>query len=380
MNRTLKQNSPGANREITRLQQQLFAEGVVSRKLLDAIPSPLLIINEKWHVVYANGAVAKLVGKSTTPRPGLRVGEAFHCIHYQQRNKGPLSYQSCHVCGVARLLARSLKGEPLSEACHLTCDLAGETTSLDLHVWATPLEFHGEQFSILTLLDISDRRKRQLLEHACFHDLLNTLTSIMGVLAVVKSEKMDDQSKLFNLLEQMTQDSINEINTLRLLDKAEQKQLEPQFSNLASDRFLVQLSEAYQKHPAAEGKTLQVDPKSANLTIETDYQLLRRIIGNMLINAFEATEPGGTVRLGCRDVGNGAQLWVHNSAAIPQNIRDQIFFRDVSDKGHNRGIGTYSIKLLSNLLGGQPHFQSSEEEGTTFSVWLPYKQSKPQGS
>ena len=108
----------------------------------------------------------------------------------------------------------------------------------------------------------------------------------------------------------------------------------------------------------------------------TDYHLLRRIAGNMLINAFEATEPGGTVLLGCRDVGNGVQLWVHNSATIPQKIRDQIFFRNVPDKGLNRGIGTYSIKLLSNLLGGQPHFLNSEKEGTTFSVWLPYEQPK----
>ena len=46
---------------LTELQQQLFTEGVVSRQLLDAVPNPLLIINARWQVVYANPAVRNLV-------------------------------------------------------------------------------------------------------------------------------------------------------------------------------------------------------------------------------------------------------------------------------------------------------------------------------
>ena len=81
MTRADKSPDRNKHREITRLQQQLFAEGVVSRKLLDAVPSPLLIINEHWRVVYANGAVLSLVGgPGANPGPGLAVGDAFHCV------------------------------------------------------------------------------------------------------------------------------------------------------------------------------------------------------------------------------------------------------------------------------------------------------------
>lgn len=367
-----KQGNITEHAEISLLQQQLFDEGVVSRKLIDAVPSPLLIINKQWRVIYANNAVMSLIGGSNTENHiGLREGEAFHCVHYLQENKGKEHYPSCHVCGVARLLSRSLKGEKVSEDCHIACGLSETLTSLDLRVFATPLEFHGEHFSILTLVDISDKRRCELLENACYHDLLNTLASIRGVISVVKDGDVEDQDEIFRLLEKMTQDSIDEINALRLLEKAEQKKLTPQSETITSSEFLNYMYESFQRHPAAEEKKLTIENDETDQVIVSDYQLLRRIVGNMLINALEATTPGEEVTMGsCKDR-DGVRFWVHNHKVIPHEIQGQIFYRDISNKGHARGLGTYSIKLLSIALGGDAYFTSSEAEGTTFSLWLP---------
>ena len=361
--------------DITILQQQLFAEGVVSRKLLDAVPSPLLILDEQWQVVYANKAVMTLMGESNPNENfGLREGEAFHCVHYRQNNKDSGRYPSCQVCGVARLLSQSFKGVDVSEDCHISCGLSETVASLDLRVWATPLEFHGDHFSILTLVDISDKRHRELLEKTCYHDLLNTLTSIRGVLSVVKDDDVEDQAKLFGLLEKMTQDSIDEINVLRLLEKAEQKRLKPHPETMRISDFLSFMRDTFQCHPAAEGKTLTIEEDAIDKIIESDYQLVRRIIGNMLVNALEATNIGETIILGCCKEGDGARFWVHNHKIIPREIQGHIFYRDVTTKGHGRGIGTYSIKLLSSIIGGDVKFTSTEPEGTTFSLWLPRQQ------
>jgi len=357
---------------ITRLQKQLFAEGVVSRKLLDAVPSPLLIINEQWQVVYANGAVLSLVGgPGVKPRPGLAEGGAFHCVHHRQGGRESGGYQSCRVCSVARLLSRALQGEAGCEDCHLDCDLAGTNTPLDLRVWATPLVFHGERFSILSLVDIGDKRRRELLENACYHDLLNTLTSIRGVISVMKDGEVDKLDEICGLLERMTQDSIDEINTLRLLEKAEQRELRPHLQTLRTRGFLDLMRDSLRCHPAAEGKRLTVACDTIDRPIESDQQLMRRIAGNMIINALEATDAGGTVALGCCSDGDGVRFWVHNDRPIPPEVQGQIFQRDVSTKGHSRGVGTYSIRLLSAILGGEARFTSSETEGTTFSLWLP---------
>jgi sensor histidine kinase regulating citrate/malate metabolism len=50
----------------------------------------------------------------------------------------------------------------------------------------------------------------------------------------------------------------------------------------------------------------------------------------------------------------------------------QIFQRSFSTKGTGRGIGTYSVKLLTEkYLQGEVSFISTKEFGTTFYITIP---------
>lgn len=357
---------------ISSLQQQLFGEGVVSRKLLDSVPSPLLILNHKWQVIYANRAVMSLVGgRDPKGATGLSEGEAFHCVHSRRDHHEAGKHDCCRVCGVARVLSRSFSGEEASEDCHLTCRLDGSSSSLDLRVQATPLEFHGEQFSILSLVDISDKHQREILEKVCYHDLLNTLTSIKGVISVLQDGDVAEQAEICAMLDQMTQNSIEEINTLRLLEQAEQSRIKLRPETVEAREFLALIHKTLQSHPAAKGKSLLVAEEPDDLSFISDYQLLSRTAGNLVINALEATEACGTVSIGCYLSESGICFWVKNAQFIPPEIQRQLFERCVSSKGESRGIGTYSIKLLSSMLGGRVEFTSCRDAGTVFSLWLP---------
>jgi len=53
----------------------------------------------------------------------------------------------------------------------------------------------------------------------------------------------------------------------------------------------------------------------------------------------------------------------------------QIFRRSFSTKGIDRGMGTYSMKLLTEYLQGEVSFTSSEENGTLFVARYPLKPS-----
>lgn len=71
---------------------------------------------------------------------------------------------------------------------------------------------------------------------------------------------------------------------------------------------------------------------------------------------------------------NNIVFWVHNPSVIPLEVQLQLFQRSFSTKGLGRGIGTYSVKLLTEkYLGGKVYFKSNEDEGTTFYVELPFK-------
>lgn len=56
-----------------------------------------------------------------------------------------------------------------------------------------------------------------------------------------------------------------------------------------------------------------------------------------------------------------------------EEVQLQLFQRSFSTKGQSgRGIGTYSMKLLSErYLGGKVEFTSREPEGTVFTLTIP---------
>ena len=85
-----------------------------------------------------------------------------------------------------------------------------------------------------------------------------------------------------------------------------------------------------------------------------------------------ASQPGQTVSAGFQAQEGGVEFWVHNPTTMPREVQLQVFKRSFSTKGSSRGLGTYSVKLLTQrYLQGRVWFTSSPEEGTTFRVWLP---------
>ncbi len=75
---------------------------------------------------------------------------------------------------------------------------------------------------------------------------------------------------------------------------------------------------------------------------------------------------------------SGRGLWVafsvHNPSFMPRSVQLQVFQRSFSTKGEGRGLGTYSMKLLSErYLGGRVDFTTSPDGGTTFIATFPLK-------
>lgn len=96
------------------------------------------------------------------------------------------------------------------------------------------------------------------------------------------------------------------------------------------------------------------------------------MVFNLIKNALEATNPGGTVELSCIKRGNEIEYIVKSENVIPPDIQPLIFSRTFSTKGKGRGIGTYSIKLLTDkYLKGRISFESNEKIGTIFHAVYP---------
>ena len=121
----------------------------------------------------------------------------------------------------------------------------------------------------------------------------------------------------------------------------------------------------------AENKSLEITGAS-KMKISTDRTILGRVVFNLIKNALEATKNGDSVEMSCILNDGNIEYRVKNNSVIPPNVRSQIFYRFFSTKGKGRGIGTYSIKLLTEkYLHGKVFFESDEINGTIFHVVIP---------
>ena len=122
----------------------------------------------------------------------------------------------------------------------------------------------------------------------------------------------------------------------------------------------------------AQGKKMVIAPFSESFAFVSDDSLVKRVLENMLKNGLEASAEGETVTLRFGKSAGNAWFEVHNAGCMDETVKRQVFRRYFSTKGQDRGLGTWSMKLLAeDYLGGSVGFHSTAEEGTVFTLTLP---------
>lgn len=163
-----------------------------------------------------------------------------------------------------------------------------------------------------------------------------------------------------------------EIGAQRTLLQAESGELVLAPAEVGTLALLKEAVDLYRSHPVAEGRVLCLDERAQDATVVSDRVLLLRVVCNLIKNALEACREGQTVTVGCTAADGMAEFWVHNAGFMPREVQLQIFQRSFSTKGLGRGLGTYSVRLLTErYLKGSVSFTSSAEFGTTFRVRCP---------
>ncbi len=342
--------------------------------LLDAIPISVMVLNGNRQVVFGNRMFLEIVGgDSVQTMIGKRVGEAFGCIHSDLTPGGCGTTEFCVECGAAVSVLKGLKGEWNVMECNINRQVeSGSLESMDLRVCSAPFTVKGEKFVVFSITDVSHEKRRRILERIFFHDILNTLGGIKGLMEFFKEEVPRSLREDAELIHGAVTSLAEEIVSQKQLLAAESNELEINAIDLNSMEILEILQRTFRNVEEAKDKVLEIDPASVAMEFRSDYTLLKRVLGNMVKNALEATKSEGRVTLGATAGEGFLHFEVHNAGYIPRNIQLHLFNRSFSTKGLGRGLGTYSIKLLTErYLGGQVGFETSREHGTTFFVRLP---------
>ncbi len=364
-------------------QVRAFAERAYLDQVLSALPDMVLVLNRQRQTVYANQALLDFTGYDTLDDViGLRTGEILGCLHAFEREGGCGTTAFCQYCGAAQAVIASLHGRDAVQECHINTVPEANRPGIDLRVWTRPLVLDDEPFTIFTLADISDEVRRRELERIFFHDLLNAAGIVQAtsdlMVDVYRSETEEPASMIeqgttmAELIQRAANRLIREIEAQKDFTQLERNEIEIQLEMLRSRVLLGDLIAGFQMHEVAEGRVLALAPDSEDVRFSSDRVLLSRVVENMIKNALEAVKPGETVTVGSRRSEEGVEFWVHNPTVMPAQVKHQIFKRAFSTKGPGRGLGTYSMRLISErYLQGYVTFTSEPGRGTTFYAHYP---------
>lgn len=141
-----------------------------------------------------------------------------------------------------------------------------------------------------------------------------------------------------------------------------------------------------------EGLAVQVNPRvvkraqkivvnaSSDVTMNTDGDLIRRILENLVDNALKyAPKDGNTILIDVSETEHIVQIKVRDQGAgIRLEDRERVFqkyvrLNDRSDANSevSRGLGLVFCRLAMEALGGSIHIEGNEPHGSVFCIQIP---------
>jgi signal transduction histidine kinase len=126
---------------------------------------------------------------------------------------------------------------------------------------------------------------------------------------------------------------------------------------------------------AEENKlALRLEPAPNLPDVRADYELLDRVLRNLVGNAIKYTPAGGTVTLRAEAEPPYVRFTVQDDGpGLPPEVQQRLFQKFVrgTGKGHGHGLGLAFCKLAVEAMGGRIWAESQLGAGTAFHFTLP---------
>ncbi|MEO0725487.1 MAG: two-component regulator propeller domain-containing protein [Bacteroidota bacterium] len=217
------------------------------------------------------------------------------------------------------------------------------------------------------------------------HEFRTPLTMILGPakrsLQALSKNKVAEAISDHRIIIQNGKRLLRLINEILDINKLEAGKLEPQIQLLEVISFTREQLNSFTALAEESQVQLKFSATPKELQLDTDADMLSKILSNLLSNALRFTPGGGTVTLKLRAKNAVLLLDVQDTGiGIPEDQLPAIFDRFYQVTGPHQakrsgtGIGLALTKELTELLGGAIDVSSKLEEGTTFSLRFPITQ------
>jgi signal transduction histidine kinase len=214
------------------------------------------------------------------------------------------------------------------------------------------------------------------------HEIKNPLTPMKLNLQHLERQLnvSEDEFKLLKpKIEKIAANMIEQIESLSQIASDFSKFARPtnqEFKPVELNELLASVAELYDPEKKL---TIKTEFHEEELWVQGVKEELRRIIINLVKNAYEAMPGGGEVTLTSalnRAKDKAAISIKDNGEGIPEETQDQIFVPNFSTKSSGTGLGLAITKKIIEEHDGEISFTSTKGKGTTFTIQLPLNKSE----
>lgn len=141
----------------------------------------------------------------------------------------------------------------------------------------------------------------------------------------------------------------------------------------AAPSEIVQSVVALAQHSAIQQQvTLQIEAEACDRELQCDPEQIKQLLLNLILNAVQATEPGGAVTIRSSFTSGELHIQVADSGCgIPSEAQDRIFDPFFTTKENGTGLGLAIAANIAAQHGGSLTCGPNAERGTVFTLELP---------
>lgn len=374
----------------SRVQGQFADVGRFLPVMVDVLPTAVLIIDERYRVVVANGAARRLLAEEGEPLLGYSVGRFLSLARLEGarvdllKQVGTLTYRDTILReGVERELDISVEFLETAGREFLCATLVDQTHSdreraewVDSQHGSAPISVRLDQAHRLEALGH--------LTGTLAHDFNNLLGVIMASLEVAERRVESGQDPLVDIQRAATAAKRSIESTTEILRYARTRS--PQSDPISLSSLLGEV----------RGLIVRALGESVSLVFETSETPLVRIgaaqletaLLNLVINARDAVPEGGEIRIVLcpRTLGEDEALglglvageYVSISVAdsgpgMTEEIQRRVFepFYTTKPEGRGTGLGLSTVRSVAQKFGGAVNLDSSPGRGTRVELLFP---------
>jgi len=356
-------------------QIEFISNNEIMHGMLATVSGLMAVLNEQRQILAVNDGFFRMLGIDNPAEIlGLRPGEALHCSHATDSNAGCGTARFCTSCGAAVAISSALATDsPVERKCALSAVRDKQSVDFCLSVKAVTITLSAQRFLLLFVQDITAQELHNSLEKVFYHDIEQGLKGLGSTVELMTAQGRTDSVYLLDKLRRLSENLVREVHIQNsfINNSIDAVQINPE--PLKVHQVIREMNDLFFIHPAAKGKNLKIESGNHEAGFVSDLPLLARIISNMILNAFEATEAGGEVLFRVEEQADKLIFRVWNDAVIPPPTALRVFQHYFTTKEESgRGVGTYSMKIFGEkLLGGNVSFTSTKADGTWFNFSLP---------